>query len=162
MASLATITANDREQESATDELADRFVDMLTQAVRASSKNDCEIAKQAGLTKQQLHKILNCTRKPSLTDIIRVLKACDVPPMLAIIMTLAGNEDVETGPRGWFLERYFLLLPKLMDEHMPTHSDRVQPRWADFVANQTASQIATHVRRIVDSEDMAELSGRRA
>lgn len=121
----------------------------LAHAVEVSGKPRHRIARDVGMHRETLLRVLRGERLIGLDEAARILTACGAFPRATIVLALAGQEDLACewmrSEMGEFLEEFFSALPAHLERTLGRRVEDVRPRWANGTSQLVARMLAKHI-----------------
>jgi hypothetical protein len=122
---------------------------LLLAAVEASGRPRCDIARDAGIHKDALRRILAGSRSASVAESLRVLAAAGAAPHAHMLLFLGAGGDQAT---SWlqsdlarFFEGFICELPGALERVLGNQIYDVKPRWAKGTAHRVARLLGDHI-----------------
>ena len=135
----------------------------LAYAVEHADKPRHQIAREVGMHRETLLRVLRGERPIGLDEAARILAACGAYPRATIVLALAGQEDLACewmrSEMGEFLEEFFSALPAQLERTLGRRIDDIRPRWAHGTSQLVARMLAKHIDDFAN-RDMALSLGR--
>lgn len=126
-----------------------RLARLLSSAIDSSGKSRRDIAREAGLHKDTLLRVLRGSREFTVDEADRILSACGIPAPAVLCLVASGRDDLAA---SWlrsgfveFLDRFYRELPGALREGLGERMDEIPPRWALGASRLLAKQLARHV-----------------
>ena len=121
----------------------------LAHAVEGADKPRHQIARDVGMHRETLLRVLRGERPIGLDEAARILAACGAFPRATITLALAGQEDLACewmrSDMGEFLEEFFGALPAQLERTLGRRIEDVRPRWAIGTSQLVARLLAKHI-----------------
>lgn len=131
------------------DDLCTRVVRLIERAVRESGKPVSEVARVAEMKRDSLRRSLAGDRMPTLSEVLRVLDACDLASEETILLLILVGEDFALSQRGsataQFLGELFKRAPVEIIEQLGENIGELRPRWAVGTAKLLARTLMQHI-----------------
>ncbi|MBN9504718.1 MAG: hypothetical protein J0I69_01725 [Altererythrobacter sp.] len=122
---------------------------LLLAAVEASGRARCDIARETGIHKDALRRILAGSRSASLAEALRILAAAGAAPNAHLLLFLAAGGDQATSWLQSDLARFFedlvCELPGALERVLGNQIHDVKPRWAKGTAHRVARLLGDHI-----------------
>lgn len=122
---------------------------LLLAAVEGSARPRCEIARDAGIHKDALRRILGGSRSASIAEALRILAACGAAPHAHLLLFLAAGGNQATSWLQSDLARFFedliCELPSALERVLGNQLHDVKPRWAKGTAHRVARLLGDHI-----------------
>ena len=122
---------------------------VLTHAIDAADKPKHQIAREAGVHRETLLKIMRGERSISIERAMRIFQACGACPHAAIVLTLAGEEVLACEwmycETGTFLDAFITSLPGQLDRTLGRRVTDIRSRWAPGTSQLVAKLLARHI-----------------
>jgi hypothetical protein len=122
---------------------------LLRAAVEESGRARCEIARETGIHKDALRRILGGSRSASLAEALRILAAAGAAPQAHLVLFLAAGGNQAT---SWlqsdlarFFENLICELPSALERVLGNQIYDVKPRWAKGTAHRVARLLGDHI-----------------
>ncbi len=135
---------------------------VLAHAIDAAGKPRHRIANESGMHRETLLRVARGERPIGLDEASRVLAACGAQPRAAIILAIAGQEDLACewmhGEMGEFLEEFFTSLPVHLQRTLGRRIEDLRPRWAGGTAQLVARMLAKHIDDFANRDIAMSLS----
>ena len=134
----------------------------LTYAVEEADKPRHQIAREVGMHRETLLRVLRGERPIGLDEAARILDACGAFPRATIVLALAGQEDLACewmrSEMGEFLEEFFSALPAQLERTLGRRIEDVRPRWANGTSQLVARMLAKHIDDLANRDISMSLS----
>ncbi len=121
----------------------------LAHAVECADKPRHQIAREVGMHRETLLRVLRGERPIGLDEAARILAACGACPRATIVLALTGQEDLACEwmrtEMGEFLEEFFSALPAHLERTLGRRVEDVRPRWANGTSQLVARMLAKHI-----------------
>jgi len=121
----------------------------LTHAVNISGKPRHQIARDSGVHRVTLSRIIRGERPIALEEASRILVACGACPRATLTLAIAGQEQLACewmrAEMGEFLESFLSVLPMHLDRTLGRRVPDVRPKWANGTSQLVARMLAKHV-----------------
>lgn len=135
----------------------------LTFAVEGSGKTRQKVAREAGMHRETLQRVLRGERPIALDEAVRILTICGGHPKATILLAMAGQEDLACqwmrNDIAGFLEEFLSVLPMHLDQTLGPRVADLRPRWANGTSQLVARMLAKHIDEFTD-RDFAAVLGR--
>lgn len=122
---------------------------LLLAAVDASGRARCDIARETGIHKDALRRILGGSRSASLAEALRILAAAGAAPNAHLLLFLAAGGNQATDWLQSDLARFFedlvCELPGALERVLGNQIHDVKPRWAKGTAHRMARLLGDHI-----------------
>ncbi|MBB3861993.1 plasmid maintenance system antidote protein VapI [Novosphingobium hassiacum] len=122
---------------------------ILAHAVEAADKPRHQIAREVGMHRETLLRVMRGERAIGLDEAARILSVCGAYPRACMILALAGQEDLACewmrSEMGEFLEEFFTSLPGHLDRTLGRRTHDLRPRWANGTSQLVARMLAKHI-----------------
>lgn len=122
---------------------------LLLTAVEGSGRARCDIARETGIHKDALRRILAGTRSASLAEALRILAAAGAAPHAHLLLFLAASGDQATSWLQSDLARFFedliCELPGALERVLGNQIHDLKPRWAKGTAHRVARLLGDHI-----------------
>lgn len=130
-------------------ELRNDLSRLLRAAVEESGRARCNIARDTGIHKDALRRILAGTRSASLAESLRILAAAGAAPNAHLLLFLAagGNQAASwlQSDLARFFEDLICELPGALERVLGNQIHDVKPRWAKGTAHRVARLLGDHI-----------------
>ena len=134
---------------STSGEANDSLARILARAVEAADKPKHQIAREVGMHRETLLRVLRGERPIGLDEAAGILFVCGAYPRASLILALAGQEDLACewmrSEMGEFLEEFFLALPRHLERTLGPRISDLRPRWANGTSQLVARVLAKHI-----------------
>jgi plasmid maintenance system antidote protein VapI len=121
----------------------------LAHAVERADKPRHQIAREVGMHRETLLRVLRGERPIGLDEAARILATCGACPRATIVLALTGQEDLACewmrSEMGEFLEEFFSALPAHLERTLGRRVEDVRPRWANGTSQLVARMLAKHI-----------------
>lgn len=121
----------------------------LAQAVDCSEKPRHQIAREVGMHRETLLRVLRGERPIGLDEAARILAACGAYPRATLVLALIGQEDLASewmrSEMGEFFEEFISALPAQLDRTLGRRIEDIRPRWANGTSQLVARLLAKHI-----------------
>ena len=121
----------------------------LAYAVEHADKPRHQIAREVGMHRETLLRVLRGERPIGLDEAARILGACGASPRATLVLALSGQEDLACewmrSEIGEFLEELFSALPAQLERTLGRRIEDVRPRWANGTSQLVARMLAKHI-----------------
>lgn len=150
-AALAATMDSDSDSISDLDSeaLAPRLVRLLGRVVSESGKGLSEIARLSQMKRDSLRRTLAGQRDASLSEVLRILDACDHRGEETLLMFILIGEDFAISQRGsdtaGFIGELFKRAPTEIVAQLGELATELRPRWAHGTARLLARTLEQHV-----------------
>lgn len=138
------------------------LANVLRHAVDVTDKPRHQIAREVGMHRETLLRIMRGERPIGLDEASRILIACDAHPRATMILALAGKEDLACdwmhSDMGGFLEEFFSALPGHLDRTLGGRMTDLRPQWATGTSQLVARMLAKHIDDVVGRDISMSLS----
>ena len=135
----------------------------LTFAVEQSGKPRHQVAREAGIHRETLQRILQGKRPIALDEATQILTICGGHPKATILLVMNGQQDLACqwvrNDMGAFLEEFISVLPTQIDQTLGQRVADLRPRWAKGTSQLVARMLAKHIDEFTD-RDFAATFGR--
>jgi hypothetical protein len=132
-------------------------------AVEGAGKPRHQIAREAGMHRVTLIRVMRGERPIGFDEAESILNACGVFSRAAMILALIGEEDLAKewmrSEAGEFLEELFASLPSQLDRTLGRKLSDLRPRWANGTSQMVARTLAKHIDEFAN-RDFAMSAGR--
>ena len=122
---------------------------LLLAAVESSGRARCDIARETGIHKDALRRILGGSRSASLAEALRILAAAGAAPNAHLLLFLAAGGNQTTDWLHSDLARFFeglvCELPGVLERVLGNQIHDVKPRWAKGTAHRVARLLGDHI-----------------
>lgn len=122
---------------------------LLLAAVEASGRARCDIARDTGIHKDALRRILGGSRSASLAETLRIFAAAGAAPNAHLLLFLAAGGNQATDWLQSDLARFFedlvCELPGALERVLGNQIHDVKPRWAKGTAHRMARLLGDHI-----------------
>ncbi len=129
---------------------------VITHAVETADKPKHQIAREAGVHRETLLKVMRGERAISIDRAVRLLEVCGVSPHAVIVLTLAGEEALACEwmhrEMGAFLEEFIASLPGQLDRTLGHRVLDLRSRWAMGTSQLVAKLLAKHIDDLANRE----------
>lgn len=143
-------------QPSTPDAANQRLARTLCCAVDGAGKPRHQIAREAGLHKDTLLRVIRGERPINLDEATRILEACGAPARATLALVLAGHEALAAQwmhhEMGAFLEEFFCALPGELHEALGDRIGDLRPRWAIGTSRLVARMLSKHIDEFADRD----------
>ncbi|SMC30707.1 hypothetical protein [Novosphingobium sp. B1] len=130
-------------------DLTARVVRLLDRAVKDSGKPVSEIARLAEMKRDSLRRSVAGERVPTLSEVLRILEACEHAGEETLLLLLLVGEDFALSYRGSaparFLGELFKRAPAEIIEQLGELASELRPRWANGTAKLLARTLEQHI-----------------
>jgi antitoxin HigA-1 len=134
----------------------DSLARVLTQAVENIDKPRHQIAREAGMHRETLLRIMRGERPIGLDEAARIFEVCGAYPRASMILALAGQEELACewmrSEMGEFLEEFFSSLPVHLQRTLGRRIEDLRPRWANGTSQLVARMLAKHIDDIASRD----------
>lgn len=134
----------------------------LAYAVEEADKPRHQIAREVGMHRETLLRVIRGQRPIGLDEAARILDACGAFPRATIVLALAGQEDLACewmrSEMGEFLEEFFSALPGQLERTLGRRIEDVRPRWANGTSQLVARMLAKHIDDLANRDISMSLS----
>ena len=145
----SAITSNRRFPVHDPDQSNEILARTLTHAVKHAGKPRHQIAREAGIHRETLHRVICGDRPIAVHEASRILLACGASPRATITLAIAGQEQLACewmqSAMGEFLESFLSVLPLHLDRTLGRRIPDVRPRWANGTSQLVARMLAKHI-----------------
>lgn len=121
----------------------------LAHAVECADKPRHQIAREVGMHRETLLRVLRGERPIGLDEAARILAGCGASPRATLVLALSGQEDLACEwmhtEMGEFLEEFISALPAHLERTLGRRVDDVRPRWANGTSQLVARMLAKHI-----------------
>lgn len=121
----------------------------LTHAVMGAGKPRHQIAREAGIHRETLLRVMRGERPIAVDEASRILLACGASPRATLALAIAGQEQLACewmrSDMGEFLESFLSVLPMHLDRTLGRRIPDVRPRWANGTSQLVARMLAKHI-----------------
>jgi DNA-binding phage protein len=122
---------------------------VLAHAVDVADKPRHQIAREAGMHRETLLRVMRAERPIGLDEAASILTVCGAFPRASLILALAGQEDLACewmrSEMGEFLDEFFATLPSHLERTLGRRTEDVRPRWANGTSQLVARMLAKHI-----------------
>ena len=122
---------------------------ILAHAVEAADKPKHQVAREVGMHRETLLRVMRGERPIGLDEAACILVVCGAFPRASMILALAGQEDLACewmrSEMGEFLEEFFSSLPGHLDRTLGRRVADLRPRWANGTSQLVARMLAKHI-----------------
>ena len=122
---------------------------ILAHAIESCDKPKHQIAREVGIHRETLLRVMRGDRPIGLDEAARVLDVCGAFPRASMILALAGQEDLACewmrSEMGEFLEDFFTALPGQLERTLGRRVEDLRPRWANGTSQLVARMLAKHI-----------------
>ena len=122
---------------------------LLLAAVEESGRARCDIARETGIHKDALRRILGGTRSASMAEALRILAAAGAAPHAHLLLFLAAGGSQATSWLQSDLARFFedliCELPGALERVLGNQIHDLKPRWAKGTAHRVARLLGDHI-----------------
>lgn len=122
---------------------------ILAHAIESSDKPKQQIAREVGIHRETLLRVMRGDRPIGLDEAARVLDVCGAFSRASMILALAGQEDLACewmrSEMGEFLEDFFTALPGQLERTLGRRVEDLRPRWANGTSQLVARMLAKHI-----------------
>jgi antitoxin HigA-1 len=134
----------------------------LAHAVECADKPRHQIAREVGMHRETLLRVLRGERPIGLDEAARILVACGARPRATLVLALTGQEDLACEwmrtEMGEFLEEFISALPAHLERTLGRRVEDVRPRWANGTSQLVARMLAKHIDDFVGRDIAMSLS----
>lgn len=134
----------------------------LAHAVECADKPRHQIAREVGMHRETLLRVLRGERPIGLDEAARILVACGASPRATLVLALTGQEDLACEwmrtEMGEFLEEFISALPAHLERTLGRRVEDVRPRWANGTSQLVARMLAKHIDDFVGRDIAMSLS----
>lgn len=134
---------------SANGQANDSLARILAHAVEAADKPRHQIAREVGIHRETLLRVMRGERPIGLDEAACILVVCGAAPRASMILALAGQEDLACewmrSEMGEFLEEFFSALPVHLERTLGRRIADLRPRWANGTSQLVARMLAKHI-----------------
>lgn len=127
----------------------DSLARILAHAVEAADKPRHQIAREVGMHRETLLRVMRGERPIGLDEAACILVVCGAFPRASMILALTGQEDLACewmrSEMGEFLEEFFSALPGHLDRTLGRSVADLRPRWANGTSQLVARMLAKHI-----------------
>lgn len=135
----------------------------LAFAVQGSGKPRHQVARETGMHRETLQRVLRGERPIGVDEASQILATCGAYPKAAILLAMSGQEDLACqwmrNEMGEFLEAFLGILPIHLDRTLGRRVADLRPRWANGTSQLVARMLAKHIDEFTD-RDFAATIGR--
>lgn len=121
----------------------------LAFAVQGSGKPRHQVARETGMHRETLQRVLRGERPIGIDEASQILKTCGAYPKAAIMLAMSGQEDLACqwmrNEMGEFLEEFFSALPVNLERTLGRRVADLRPRWANGISQLVARMLAKHI-----------------
>lgn len=129
--------------------LAPRVVRLLGRIVFESGKGLSEVSRLSHVKRDSLRRSLAGQRDPSLSEVLRILDACDYRGEETLLLFILIGEDFAISQRGsetaGFIGELFKRAPTEIVTQLGELATELRPRWAHGTAKLLARTLEQHV-----------------
>ena len=122
---------------------------VLAHAVEASDKPRHQIAREVGIHRETLLRVVRGDRPIGLDEATRILVACGACPRASMVLALTGQQALACewmhGEMSEFLEEFFTALPGQLERTLGSKIADLRPRWAHGTSQLVARLLAKHI-----------------
>lgn len=122
---------------------------ILAYAVEGIDKPRHQVAREVGMHRETLLRVMRGERPIGLDEAARILVVCGAYPRASMILALAGQEDLACewmrSEMGEFLEEFFCSLPTHLQRTLGRRIEDLRPRWANGTSQLVARMLAKHI-----------------
>lgn len=126
-----------------------RVLSLIERAVRESGKPITEVARVAEMKRDSLRRSLAGDRIPTLSEVLRILEACDLASEDTLLLLILVGEDFALSQRGsataHFLGELFKRAPTEIIDQLGELASELRPRWANGTAKLLARTLEQHI-----------------
>jgi len=134
----------------------------LSFAVEGARKPRHQIARDAGMHRETLQRVIRGDRAIGLDEAARILLACGAHPKSTVVLAMSGQEDLACAwmhnEMGEFLEEFLSALPPQLERTLGRRVCDLRPRWANGTSQLVARMLAKHIDDFAEREIAAALS----
>ena len=127
----------------------DSLARVLRHAVEGIDKPRHQVAREVGMHRETLLRVIRGERPIGLDEASRILVACGAYPRASMILALAGQDDLACewmrNQMGEFLEEFFSSLPSHLQRTLGRRIEDLRPRWANGTSQLVARMLAKHI-----------------
>lgn len=131
---------------------------VITHAIETADKPKHQIAREAGIHRETMLKVMRGERAISIDRAVRLFEVCGVSPHAVIVLTLAGEETLACEwmhrEMGAFLGEFIISLPGQLERTLGRRVTDLRPRWAAGTSQLVAKLLAKHIDDLA-SRDIA-------
>jgi DNA-binding phage protein len=121
----------------------------LTFAVEKAGKPRHQIARDVGINRETLLRVMRGERAIGVDEAARIFIACGAAPQSTMLLAIADQERLACewmrSEMGEFLEAFLLALPIQLERTLGRRMADVRPRWASGTAQLLARLLAKHI-----------------
>ena len=122
---------------------------VLSIAAASSGKTRCAIARDAGIHKDSLRRVLAGTRVATLDECARILRASGYEPRAALLLLVIADGHRSSQWLGTaialFLEEFLCELPGALERVLGNQLQEVRPKWGKGTALRVARFLSDHI-----------------
>lgn len=122
---------------------------VITHAIETADKPKHQIAREAGIHRETLLKVMRGERAISIDRAVSLLDVCGASPHATILLTLAGEEALACEwmhrDMAAFLNAFITSLPGQLDRILGRRVDDLKPRWASGTSQLVAKLLSKHI-----------------
>lgn len=122
---------------------------ILAHAIAATDKPRHQIAREVGMHRETLLRVMRGERPIGLDEAACILVVCGAFPRASMILALTGQEDLACewmrSEMGEFLEEFFSALPAHLERTLGRRIADLRPRWANGTSQLVARMLAKHI-----------------
>ncbi|PKB25339.1 hypothetical protein B0I00_0534 [Novosphingobium kunmingense] len=128
----------------------------LTFAVEGADKPRHQIAREVGMHRETLLRVMRGERPIGVDEAARILDSCGAYPRATLVLALTGQEDLACEwmrcAMGEFLEQFFEALPGQLERTLGQRIGDLSPRWAKGTSQLVARMLAKHIDDFADRD----------
>jgi len=121
----------------------------LAFAIDGAGKPRHQIAREAGIHRETLTRVMRGERPIGIDEAERILEICGAFPRATMVLAMMGEEDLARewmrSEAGEFLEEFLRSLPSQLDRTLGRKIADVRPRWANGTSQLVARMLAKHI-----------------
>ena len=134
----------------------------LSYAVEGARKPRHQIARDAGMHRETLQRVIRGERPIGVDEAARILTACGAHPKSTMVLAMSGQEDLACAwmhsEMGEFLEEFLGALPPQLERTLGRRVSDLRPRWANGTSQLVARMLAKHIDDFAERDIAASLS----
>ena len=121
----------------------------LTFAVDGADKPRHQIAREAGMHRETLQRVLRGERPIGVDEAAQIFSVCGAYPKAAMLLAMTGQEDLACqwmrSEMGEFLEEFLGAFPTHLERTLGRRVEDLRPRWANGTSQLVARMLAKHI-----------------
>lgn len=130
-------------------------------AVEGARKPRHQIARDAGMHRETLQRVIRGERPIGLDEAAKILVACGAHPKSTMVLAMSGQEDLACAwmrsEMGEFLEEFLGALPPQLERTLGRRVSDLRPRWANGTSQLVARMLAKHIDDFAERDIAASL-----